>query len=123
MARGAGTASIELGLDVGLAQLHAGRAAVDHAADCGAMRLAEIGDAEEGAEGAAGHGGDRCVAGFYGAAPPRRIPFGLSLSKPRGGPFDTSGRMDRERAGPSTGSGRTGDCAVRTLQPRPPPIP
>ena len=34
---------------------HAGRAAVDHAADRRAVALAEVGDAEQFAEGAAGH--------------------------------------------------------------------
>ena len=36
-------------------QLHAGRAAVDHAADRRAVALAEVGDAKQVAEGAAGH--------------------------------------------------------------------
>ena len=55
VARGAGAAAVELRLDVGFAQRHAGRAAIDHAADRRAVALTEIGDAEEFAEGAAGH--------------------------------------------------------------------
>ncbi len=55
MARGAGAAAVELGLDVGLRELHPGRAAVDDAADRGAVALAEIRDAEQRAEGASRH--------------------------------------------------------------------
>ena len=44
----------ELRLDVGLGEVHAGWAAVDHAADGGAVRFAEGGHAEQAAEG--GHG-------------------------------------------------------------------
>ena len=57
VAAGAGAAAVEVGLDVGLAQRHAGWAAVDHAADGRAMALAEVGDAKQVAEGAAGHEG------------------------------------------------------------------
>jgi hypothetical protein len=53
--RGAGPAAIELNLDVGLAQRHAGRATVDHAADGRAVGFTEVGDAEQGAEGVAAH--------------------------------------------------------------------
>ncbi len=49
-ARLAGTAAVEIGLDVGLGERDAGRAAVDHAADRRAVALAERGDAEEMAE-------------------------------------------------------------------------
>ena len=50
------------GLDVRFAQRHAGRAAVDDTADGRAMAFAEIGDAEQFAEGAAGHG-QECQTG------------------------------------------------------------
>jgi chorismate synthase len=53
MAAGAGAAAVELGLDVGVRQRQAGRAAIDHAADRRTMAFAEVGDAEELAEGAA----------------------------------------------------------------------
>ena len=56
MARGAGLAAVEIVLDVGLGERHAGRAAVDHAADGGAVRFAEHGDTEQFAECAARHG-------------------------------------------------------------------
>ncbi len=56
VAAGAGATAVELGLDVGFGQRQAGRAAVDDAADRRAVALAEIGDAKEFAEGAAGHG-------------------------------------------------------------------
>ena len=49
-------ATVEFGLNVGLAEQHARRAAVDHAADGRAVRFTEVGDAKESAEGAAGHG-------------------------------------------------------------------
>jgi hypothetical protein len=55
MPRGAGPAPVELGLDVGFAERHAGRAAVDDAADRRAVALAECRDAKERAEGAPGH--------------------------------------------------------------------
>jgi hypothetical protein len=51
VARLAGAALVEIRLDVGLGQGDAGRAAVDHAADGGAMALAPGGDAEQMAEG------------------------------------------------------------------------
>ena len=57
VAAGAGAAAVEFGLDVGFAQRHAGRAAVDHAADGRAVAFAEVGDAKEFAEGAARHAG------------------------------------------------------------------
>ena len=57
VAAGAGAAAVELGLDVFHAQRQAGRTAVDHAADGRAVAFAEIGDAKQVAEGAAGHGG------------------------------------------------------------------
>ena len=53
VARGAGLAAVEIMLDVGLGERHAGRAAVDHAADGGAVRFAENGDTEQFAECAA----------------------------------------------------------------------
>jgi len=55
--RRARLAAVELGLDVRLGEPHARRAAVDHAADRGAVRLAEGRDSEKRAEGIAGHGG------------------------------------------------------------------
>ena len=48
-------ALVEIGLDVGLGQRNAGRAAVHHAADRGAMAFAEGGDAEKMAEGVERH--------------------------------------------------------------------
>src|SRR5579862_6126481 len=54
--RRAGLASVEVGLDVLLRELHPRWAAVDHAADRGPVRFAERGDSEEGAESVAGHG-------------------------------------------------------------------
>src|SRR6185312_11768173 len=51
----AGAAPVELRLDVGLAQLEAGRAAVDDAADRRTVAFAEVGDAKQVAEGAARH--------------------------------------------------------------------
>ncbi len=56
MATGAGAAAVEIGLDVGLAQRHARRTAVDHATDGRAMGFAEGGDCKQQAEGVAGHG-------------------------------------------------------------------
>jgi hypothetical protein len=53
---GAGAAAVQIALDVGLAQGHAGRAAVDHAADGRAVGLTEVGDCEKGAKGVAAHG-------------------------------------------------------------------
>ncbi len=47
MARGAGLAPVEFVLDVTLRQCHAGRTAVDHAADGRAVGFAEDGDAKE----------------------------------------------------------------------------
>ena len=55
-ARLAGAAPIEPGLDVGLGQRQARRAAIDHAADRRAVALAPGGDAEQVAEGVVGHG-------------------------------------------------------------------
>ncbi len=46
-ARLAGPALVEIGLDFGSGQRNVRRAAVDHAADGGAMAFAEGGDAEE----------------------------------------------------------------------------
>jgi hypothetical protein len=43
---GAGAAAVQIALDVGLAQGHAGRAAVDHAADGRAVGFTEVGDCE-----------------------------------------------------------------------------
>ena len=56
MARGSGLAAVEIMLDVGLGERHAGGAAVDHATDGGAVRFAEDGDTEQFAECAARHG-------------------------------------------------------------------
>jgi hypothetical protein len=47
MATGAGAAAVKLRLNVGLAQCHARRAAVDHAAYGRAVRFAEVGDLEK----------------------------------------------------------------------------
>ncbi len=55
MARGAGLAAVEIGLDVAFGERHSRRATVDDAADRGTMRLAEVGDGEERAERVAGH--------------------------------------------------------------------
>ncbi len=76
VAAGAGAAPVQVGLDVGLGQRHAGRAAVDDAADGRAMAFAEVGDAEQFAEGAAGHGLESQA---------RREPMVPSV--PRGGRF------------------------------------
>ena len=64
VAAGAGTAPVQVDLDVRLGQRQAGRAAVDHAADRRSMRFAEVGDGEQGAEGVSAHGFDysRAVA-------------------------------------------------------------
>jgi hypothetical protein len=51
-----GFPAVEVGLDVGFGERHPWRAAIDHAADRRAVRFAEGGDGEEGAEGVAGHG-------------------------------------------------------------------
>ena len=55
VAAGAGFAAVEVGLDVGLAEGEAGRAAVDDAADARAVAFAEGGDGEELSEGVACH--------------------------------------------------------------------
>ena len=55
-ARLAGAAAVEPGLDVGLGQRDAGRAAIDDAADGRAVALAPGGDAEEMAEAVVRHG-------------------------------------------------------------------
>ena len=57
-AAGAGAAPVQVGLDVGRAQGHAGRTAVDHAADGRAVRFPEVGDCEKMSEGIAAHGAD-----------------------------------------------------------------
>ena len=56
MARRAGFAAVEFELDVGFAKRHTRRAAVDHAADSGAVRFAEGRDSEKRTERVAGHG-------------------------------------------------------------------
>ena len=65
-------APVEVGLDVVDAQRQAGRAAVDHAADRRAVALAEIGDAKESAESAAGHRWAKNSRGINDAAAGRR---------------------------------------------------
>ena len=55
VARGARPAPVELGLDVGLGELHAGRTAIDDAADRRAVALAERRDAKQRAERASRH--------------------------------------------------------------------
>src|SRR5262245_6045147 len=55
-ARLAGPALVEIGLDIGLGQRDAGRAAIDHAANRGPVAFAKGGDAEEVAESVKGHG-------------------------------------------------------------------
>jgi hypothetical protein len=59
VARGTWLAAVEVMLDVGLGQRHAGRTAVNHAADGGAVRFTEHGDTEQFAECAARHGNER----------------------------------------------------------------
>ena len=54
----AGAAAIQVVLDVGLAQIHAGRAAVDDAADGRAVGFTEVGDGKGVSESIAAHGGD-----------------------------------------------------------------
>ena len=56
MAAGAGAAAVQVVLDVGFRQIHAGRAAVDHAANGRAVGFTEVGDCEELSEGVAAHG-------------------------------------------------------------------
>ena len=60
---GAGAAAVQVGLDVGFAQAHAGRAAVDHAADGRAVGFTEVGDREEVSEGVAAHGASLSQSG------------------------------------------------------------
>src|SRR5581483_9645042 len=60
VARSARLAPVQVRLDVGFAQLEVGGAAVDDAADGGAVALAEAGDAEQLADGIAGHESSRC---------------------------------------------------------------
>ena len=67
---GAGAAAVELRLDVFGRERDARRAAVDDAADGAAVRLAERGDAEKGAEGA-GHGRGSPVGARVGGWPAR----------------------------------------------------
>src|SRR5438128_8203681 len=55
MARGAGLAPVELALNVGGGELHAGRATIDDTTDGGTVRFAEGSDAKKFAEGIAGH--------------------------------------------------------------------
>ena len=56
VATGTGAAAVEIALDVGLGQRHAGRAAVDDATDRWAVGFTKIGDCEKGAESVAAHG-------------------------------------------------------------------
>jgi len=55
VAAGAGAAPVQIVLDVGGIESHARRAAVDHATDGQAVGFTEVGDAKQGAEGAAAH--------------------------------------------------------------------
>ena len=55
-ARLAGTAAVELALDVGFGQRQSRRAAIDHAAERGTMALAEGGHPEQMAEAVVRHG-------------------------------------------------------------------
>src|SRR6476620_1036765 len=55
MTAGAGTAAIQVALDVGLIERHARWATVNHAADGRAVGFTEVGDCEKGAEGVAAH--------------------------------------------------------------------
>ena len=52
----AGTAAVEIGLDIGFGQRNARRAAIDHAADRRPVAFAEGRDPEHMAEGVEGHG-------------------------------------------------------------------
>ncbi len=56
MARRAWTATIQVGLQIGLAELDARRAAIDDGAERKPVTLAEGGDGKQLAEGIAGHG-------------------------------------------------------------------
>ena len=56
MARCARLSAIEIALDLAGGERHAGRTAVDDAADRRTVRFAEGGNAEQGAESVAGHG-------------------------------------------------------------------
>jgi purine-binding chemotaxis protein CheW len=67
VAAGAGAAAVQLGLDVGLAEHHAGWAAVDDTTNGGTMAFAEVGDREEQTDGRAGHG-DGAVRGVCARA-------------------------------------------------------
>ena len=53
---GAGPAAVQVVLDVSFRQIHAGRAAVDHAANGQAVGFTKVGDREELSEGVAAHG-------------------------------------------------------------------
>ena len=54
--RGTRLAAIQIALQIGLGQRHAGRTAIDDATDRGSVGLAERGDGEQLADGVAGHG-------------------------------------------------------------------
>jgi len=56
VARRAGFAAVQFELNVGLGEQQARRAAVDHTANCGAVRFAEGGHSEKRTERVAGHG-------------------------------------------------------------------
>ncbi len=55
MAAGAGAAAIQITLNVGLRERHAGRAAVNHAANGRTVGFTKIGDCEKGSKGIAAH--------------------------------------------------------------------
>jgi hypothetical protein len=55
VATGAGPAAIQIMLDVGLGQIHARRAAVDHAANGRAVGFTKVGDCEKVSKGVAAH--------------------------------------------------------------------
>src|SRR3990167_8401728 len=71
---GAGAAAVQIGLDVGLGQGHAGRATVDHAANGRAVGFTEVGDAKQGAEGVAAHSGRIIPEGRAGSGMVLRRP-------------------------------------------------
>ena len=72
MARGARTATVQIGLEVRFRQGHARRAAIDDAADRRAVRFAEIRDREQKTEGAACHRAPTRSAKGSAYCPPSR---------------------------------------------------
>ena len=81
---GAGAATIQIGLDVRLAQSQPRRAAVNHAADGWTVGFTEVGDCEKCAECIAAHGGGLSQTGIFSRALRQRGCSGLLRSASRG---------------------------------------